>query len=425
MDSANIEKLGLHCKVKEVTPSIEHKRITTVQPDFEKPENFKGLYKLGEGVEGEGYFYVVEHQNKYYLRVIKVLHNPIDNEPWTVEEDDKPYEMSSLIRSTAANARWADSISNPDLLIARINEKNSDLEGLGYYRHHYDIYQTTNQTFQWLKTTVGNQGYLSLLRQSGFPQAHLPQLSHDLNTIMRGHRGGLGSFFNKVLQRTHAYTPSLTNIPKRMFPDFHLFGVFPDDYGIPGFSNRPYMVSEFLPETLTSKISDKFAEMQKSNGQSLETNNLAELRHGARIAEMKKGRDLVKHFPHEEFEETAKILRVMHSYRLALSDLTEGNIGIDKNGNTVILDPGSIGAIGSPHLIATLELLPSWAKEAFSAQQLKIDPRVDWHVLQQIVNETKQVFDGFISDQDSYTREHDRRDRDKYARLSSMARKRS
>ncbi|HRI05396.1 MAG TPA: hypothetical protein PLV59_00360 [Candidatus Dojkabacteria bacterium] len=392
--SYHVDVLGYNANVVEDGPSMTNNNS--------RP--------LGAGGEAKVKHYRVhDEEGVTHDRAIKIFHPPftrlaennqlIELQPSDLPQNELGIELSKPAYIVASNARFCGNIHNPQKIKSIINSNEDKLRDLGIQAYHLrQLQESFGSTSE-----INTQGFLNFLRfraQQVGDFAALQRIPPRID-MPKDYDQGMIQAMNKMARWASKNFPNLM-IPKQLFPEFLQFGVLDERYGED--AGKFYVVMEYVPETLTSKIETGLSTIERSN-----------LNAGASMEDPSGIVSAVTHIinsqlPMHKLTQLQTVIQIIHSFGFVFGDLKRGNIGFLKDGNITLLDPSSMIRIGTIQDFATEEFLPEDQQALMRFGQLRGKPDNDIYALNLILQKVKQDmarslqlgmgFDKVIKDED-------------------------
>lgn len=369
-------------------------------------ERERMLVYLGGG--GEGFAYAFREMDSktglYQTKVLKTFYDPSVDQAQE-EADQLPINRyGKILRSLAANGRFAERISNRPGVLALMNQRGDQLEAEGYYSSNYDRFAEGLSTVHDIDTKKHLTTYCDWLEYylDEFTNIEGDQYEDALDAIDELRNGlyedmkdarGMADYFNLLLEVTNEVFEDYNvkaNLPKKAFPRIESFGVFPDSITNPRFRNRAYIVMEYAPHSLGNELIAASKKMASTN--------MPQVTLSGDFGRQMRERYLMNtYFPEKRFEDVEILLQILHTFNVVFCDPTPENFAVSTGRETIFLDPSSCTRRGAQQVIMTMDFLTREEQEDALTGHLVADPDRDLDILDEIKRLYKHGFAEMIS----------------------------
>jgi hypothetical protein len=372
--------------------------------DKKKEISTDQLVFIGSGLEADVYLYQIEIEGELVPRVLKVFKDPVVQNGKPLGDESADFDITVQALVAATNARWAQHISNPEAITGSINSRDDYYQfEYGGFGNNYNSFkeaaagvekintpekiqsfvnwvswyiqqQTINNgkgkskkqvpRYPYFQPRYNKQGVVEYSPWDLYITPNLKTLSEELQKQLQpgsnSYRGGLAKFTNDLLSITNnvfadpafqkedtkeSPNPYCLNLPKKIFPDYIMFGILPENHRHALLKGRMYAVMEYVPTILE----DQIEKTQKTFSDEIQASLLGQDR---ALSNRELTKQIAKHFPMEDINNYYFLATMLHSLGLALGDINLGNLGKTEEGS-LFLDPSGIGLIGKPQDVAT------------------------------------------------------------------------
>jgi len=291
---------------------------------------------------------------------------------------------SHLLMEATQNARLANIVFNRQGLLRAQNAAQLEIERLGLRdprAYHPEVLRESYTDWRHLQRNASRLSYeiASLCNEQRIPVP--PEFANGVPIIVSSKfRGGIPAYTSLILDQingplTDRY-PQLAQLqlPKRLFPNTYEFGLIeenPWNADTARFGGRLVLSMEFVPHTLTDVIKGQAKELKDLSIQTLLKRNVTMNEQEASLS-----------LPENLMPKLYRMQRLLKAWGIVHGDLKWDNIGIDTNGELVLLDASTMVAEGTIQDYATPEYFPPQLIPALKNLTHRATPATDYYALQ-------------------------------------------